>query len=80
MKRLWTPPVSMSVYSASTGTPSRGLPTPRMTMPLRRSDAPSRLMTAMSPPSDTLTSLTVRASTWISLTFRMSDGSVTSQM
>ena len=49
-------------------------------MPFRRSDAPSRLITAMSPSSDTLTSLTVRASTCTSWSRMISVGSVTSQI
>ena len=49
-------------------------------MPFLRSDAPSRLMTAMSPSSETLTSFTVRASICISRSLRISDGSVTSQI
>ena len=49
-------------------------------MPFRRFEAPSRLMTAMSPSSDTLTSLTVRASTLTACNRSMFAGSVTSQM
>ena len=79
MKTLWTPPVNRSVNSDRTGTPSRGLPTPSTTKPLRRFDAPSRLMTATSPAADTFTSFTVRASTCGSWSFSMRAGSVTSQ-
>ena len=49
------------------------------TMPFLRLDAPSRLMMQSLPSGETLTSLTVRASTTIVARRSISAGSVTSQ-
>ena len=57
----------------------RGSVTSKATMPFLRFDAPSRLMMHSRPSSETLTSLTVRASTVTVAMRSMRAGSVTSQ-
>ena len=75
---LWTPPVSSSSKRERISG-FRGSETSRITNPLRRFEAPSRVMTAILPSSDTFTSFTVRASTCTSEIRCMFAGSVTSK-